>query len=183
MRFEVRRALTTTWTMAGVLAAGLAACGAARAAVLATAKGVTADYRLELDVGTPEKMYSKAEAAKMKASSGEIMVIGKMVGGMPGMSAGRSAAMPPMGAMRHLELHVYAKASGQAVRGADVHITVRNAAGGMAMTVPIAVMYGITEGEKDWHYGNNVDIPPGRYMVDVSVNGEKAQLTMAVPKG
>ena len=180
MRSGVRRAWTT-WMALGVLAAGPAAAGAARAATLATANGVTADYRLELDVGTPEKMYSRAEAAKMKLTTGEIMVSGKMAGGMAGMSAGSSGTMAPMGAMRHLELHVYDKASGKAVRGANVHITVRNAAGGMAMTVPIAVMYGIAEGEKDWHYGNNVDMPPGSYVVDVSANGEKARLTVTVP--
>ena len=179
MRSDLRRA----WTTAGVLAAGLAAGGAARAATLATAKGVTADYRLELNVGTPEKMYSKAEAEMMKLTAGEIMVGGTMAGGMPGMSAGSSATMAPMGAMRHLELHIYDKASGNAVRGASVHITVRNAAGGKSMTVPIAVMYGISEGKKDWHYGNDVDMPPGRYVVDVSANGEKAQLTVTVPKG
>jgi hypothetical protein len=171
------------WAAAGVLAAGLATGGAARAATLASAKGMTAHYKLELDVGGPEKMYSKAEAARMKPAAGEIMVSGAMADGMPGMPAPPSGGMAAMETTRHLELHVRDKASGKAVEGARVHITVRNAAGGEAMTVPVAVMYGIAEGETDWHYGNNVDMPPGRYVVNVSANGETAQFTVTVPKG
>jgi hypothetical protein len=42
-------------------------------------------------------------------------------------------------------------------------------------------MYAIKEGPSDTHYGNNVSWPAGSYRVSVTVNGEKAEFTVAVP--
>jgi uncharacterized protein involved in high-affinity Fe2+ transport len=42
-------------------------------------------------------------------------------------------------------------------------------------------MYGIKEGPADTHYGDNVSLPAGNYEVDIMVNGEKAQFTVAIP--
>jgi hypothetical protein len=192
-----------------LLAAGPFPLGwAAMMPVQATAE--SGSYRLELDIGDPEQMYSKADMARLKPTSGEIMVSGQMAGGaagvqgvsgtppsgggmqgMPGMSSsgGGMQGMPNMSsssagiqadpAMRHLELHVRSKATGKAVRNAKVSITVIDSAG-QQITIPIAVMYGISEGQEDWHYGNNVHLPPGPYGVQVSANQKTAHFDVTI---
>jgi hypothetical protein len=183
--------------------ASLLSAWAATTPVQATAEA--GNYRLELDIGDPEQMYSKADAARQKPTSGEIMVSGQMAGGTPspgggmkgmpgmappsgGMSGGMKGmpGMSPAGgdaqadpAMRHLELHVRSKSTGKAVRNAKVSITVTDPAG-QQITVPIAVMYGIAEGQEDWHYGNNVRLPPGQYGVQVSAEGKTAHFDVTI---
>jgi hypothetical protein len=97
---------------------------------------------------------------------------------MPNMSSS-SAGIQADPAMRHLELHVRLKATGKAVRNAKVSITVIDSAG-QQVTVPIAVMYGIPEGQEDWHYGNNIHLPPGRYGVQVSANLKAAHFDVTI---
>jgi hypothetical protein len=179
-------------TIALLAAAPLPSAWAATTPVQATTE--TGNYRLELDIGDPEQMYSKADAARQKSTSGEIMISGQMAGGMkgmPGMSpsgAGMQGmpGMAPSGggtqadpAMRHLELHVRSKSTGKAVRNAKVSITVTDPAG-QQITVPIAVMYGIAEGQEDWHYGNNVRLPPGQYGIQVSADGKTAHFDVTI---
>jgi hypothetical protein len=152
-----------------------------------TQRTETPHYRLELDVGRPEQMYSAAQAARMHPISGEVMVTGTMSGPMPGMSgtSGMSGGQGGMGAMpmdwRHLELHVIDKATGTAVEYAAVRITVTNTATGKRVDVPISQMYGVKEGFADWHYGNNVSMPAGSYTVACEVNGEQATFHVTIP--
>jgi hypothetical protein len=202
MRPTHRRACLTIALLA---AAPLPSAWAATTPVQAMAE--TGSYRLELDIGDPEQMYSKADATRQKPTSGEIMVSGQMAGGtpspgggmkgMPGMSppsggsppGGGMKGMPGMAptgadaqadpAMRHLELHVRSKSTGKAVRNAKVSITVTDPAG-PPITVPIAVMYGIAEGQEDWHYGNNVRLPPGQYGVQVTADGKTAHFEVTI---
>ena len=61
----------------------------------------------------------------------------------------------------------------------QVYITVIDSAG-QQITVPIAVMYGISEGQEDWHYGNNVHLPPGPYGVQVSANLKAAHFDVTI---
>jgi hypothetical protein len=100
---------------------------------------------------------------------------------MPGMSnmSSSSAGIQADPAMRHLELHVRSKATGKAVRNAKVSIIVTDSAG-KQITVAIAAMYGISEGQEDWHYGNNVRLLPGQYSVQVSANQKTAHFDVAI---
>jgi len=170
--------MTGRWIVSAMpIAAGFAALLAAAPAPAAPVKATmeTQHYRLELDIGANEKMYSKAEADKTKPPSGEIMVSGAMAG-MP-----MNQAMPDGIAPRHLEVHVVSKASGKTVRDAQVSISITDAAGTQITVVPIAAMYGIQEGPEDWHYGNNVMIAPGEYRVLVTANGEQASFEVTLP--
>ena len=125
-------------------------------------------------------MYGKADVARSKPTSGEIMVSGQMAGGMQGMPGMSSdGGMPADPAMRHLELHVRSKSTGKAVRNAKVSITVTDSAG-QQIIVPVAVMYGIAEGQEDWHYGNNVRLPAGQYGVQVSANKKTAHFDVTI---
>ena len=142
----------------------------------------TAHYRLELDLGHSEEMYSKADAKRLEPSGGEIMVGGKMVGGMGAMHGKTmNGASKPAPSVHHLELHVRSKTTGKAVRNAKVSISLTGPSLKQPIHVPIAVMYGIAEGTSDWHYGNNVMLAPGKYKVLVSANGERARFDLTVP--
>ncbi|HLJ59392.1 MAG TPA: hypothetical protein VKZ50_06655 [bacterium] len=144
-----------------------------------TQTGRTMHYRLTLQIGPMETMYSKADAAKMHPTAGEIMVGGAMV--MPGDAmAGQTSPMATD--TRHLEVHVTSLATGKVVTDAMCQITVTNEATKTSQTVPIAVMYGVKEGPADWHYGNNVSMASGTYTVKVVVNGEQALFHVTIPK-
>jgi len=134
----------------------------------------TARCRLELQIGPTEKMFTPAEVAAKHPTEGEVMVSGKMSMTTGGMSM-------EMGDTRHLEVHVYALADGKVVTNAHVAIALTDASSKKADEVAIAKMYGIKEGIPDTHYGNNVSLPPGTYSIAVTVNGEKAAFTVAIP--
>lgn len=142
-----------------------------------TQKSQTAHYRLVLQIGPEEKMYSKAEAAKLHPTSGEVMASGTM----GGMSMGGDQAGMAMDT-RHLEVHVFSRTTGHVITDAKCSITVTSTAAQKSMAMPVAAMYGVVEGPADWHYGNNVSMPPGAYTIAVVVNGEHATFHVTIPK-
>ena len=166
---------------ATVLAFGpLANGGLAMGPIQAIAE--TAHYKLELDIGDSTTMYSKADAQRLKPTSGEIMVSGEMTGNMPAMQGmASSGSMASASSEQHLELHVLSKATGKVVQGAKVTIVAYGPTATTPIVVPIAVMYGVVQGEADWHYGNNIQLAPGPYVVQVTANGEAAQFDITVP--
>jgi hypothetical protein len=141
----------------------------------------TQRYRLVLQIGPTETMYTAAEAKAKHPTSGEIMQSGKMTGGMPGMGHAM-ADMTPMPDLRHVELHVYARDTSKPVSDARVAITLMGA-DRKRRAVSIARMYGVEEGLGDVHYGNNMALPAGAYTVDATVNGEHARFCLTVPQG
>jgi hypothetical protein len=153
----------------------------------------TTHYRVVLQIGATEVMYTASEAKAKHPTSGEIMIGGRMVDGVTGMDqdAGMAAGMgmepsKPAPAktspdLRHLELHVYSRATGKMVPEAHVTIAVIGA-DKKSRTVPIARMYGIDEGPDDLHYGNNFSLPTGSYVIDAAVNGERARFSVTVPQ-
>jgi hypothetical protein len=148
-----------------------------RADDLAKLESNTQHYRLVLQIGSAETMYSEAEAKAKHPKSGEVMLSGKMAGidhAMPGMM--------PMAGLRHVELHAYSLNTGNVVT--DARVTIALTGGDKKRhSVPIARMYGVTEGLDDLHYGSNVMLSPGDYAVDATVNGEAAHFSVAVPAG
>ncbi len=158
----MRRALLASCLSA--LAA--AACGASGAAAMtgscSSGKIVkTPSYVFALSIGPNETMYTPAQVKAKHPTSGEVMLAGKMVGGMAGMEMGG-------GTQRHLEVHICTPA-GKVVTGAHPAITVNGA------MVPVAVMQGVDEGAADLHYGNNVNLEAGQKVtVVVTLAGQKA---------
>jgi hypothetical protein len=128
----------------------------------------TAHYRITLDIGPRSTMLRPDQAAK--ATKGEVMVA------MPGMP------MPTMtladqgrSVNRHLEVGVYDKATGALLGSPMPTITVTDPATGKARTLQgIVGMYDIKKGERDLHFGNNIHLANGTYLVTVSVGGEQA---------
>jgi hypothetical protein len=160
--------------MARAALVGLAALALAAPALGAsvTRTATTASYKLVLDVGPVETMYTQAEVQAKHPKTGEVMVGGGM--GMAGMSMGSGN--------RHLEVHVYSRATGKVLAKApsSIRLTDESAMGSMAMPVKVGVvaMEGVGEGRSDLHYGDNVHLTVGHtYKVVVTVGGEKATFT------
>jgi hypothetical protein len=143
----------------------------------------TAHYRMVLQIGATEVMYTASEAKAKHPTSGEIMIGGRMVDGITGVGAEASkpASAKTSPDLRHLELHVYSRATGKMVPEAHVTIGVIGA-DKKSRAVPIARMYGIDEGPDDLHYGNNFALPAGTYVIDAAVNGERARFSVTVPQ-
>lgn len=153
----------------------------------------TTHYRMVLQIGATEVMYTASEAKAKHPTSGEIMIGGRMADGMTGinqdadmpagmgMEAAKPAPTKTSPDLRHLELHVYSRATGKMVPEAHVTIAVIGA-DKKSRAVPIARMYGIDEGPDDLHYGNNFAMPIGSYVIDAAVNGERARFSVTVPQ-
>lgn len=151
------------------LAALPAAANAARPADMGMGMGTVTStlnagpYRLTLDIGPMQKMYTRAQYKRLHPKKGEIMLRGSMSMGTMGMGG---MHVP----VRHLELHVMDRASRRVVSDAMVSITWQPIVkmGQMPIKpqqVPIAVMEGIGMGMSDIHYGNNVSMAAGKYHV------------------
>lgn len=135
-------------------------------------------YNLSLEIGPVQPMYSPQQVQALHPKRGEIMFSGQMVmpPGMEGMTNMDAASFPPN--WRHLEVHVYDKKTGDVVRNLEPVITV-TASGGQSQPVPIVTMQGIADGPKDFHYGNNVVMPPASYVVDVQVGDQRASFDVS----
>lgn len=131
-----------------------------------TSLAATQNYRFQLHIGMPEKMYTAAQVKKMHPKSGEMMISGDMT--MAGMSMGSASAT------RHLEVQICSKKTGAVITNAHPTITVK---GSMGMTTHVspATMRGVNAGIDDTHYGNNVRMPMGQaFTIKVALNGEIA---------
>lgn len=131
---------------------------------------LTASYRVTLEVGPLETMYTQAQVNAKHPKSGEVM-LGDSMSGMDGMKM--------VAGNRHLEIHVASRATGKVLAQPPSSLTLTDM-NGMMMTEKISPveMEGIGEGTADLHYGNNVKLTAGHvYKVDVTVKGEKASFT------
>ena len=158
--------------MAGILAL-LAAPAFAASGVNITQTKLTASYKLTLDVGPVETMYTQAQVNAKHPKTGEVMLGGSMSG------MGGSMGMTMAAGNRHLEIHVASRATGKVLAQPPSAITLTDTSGmGMPSRVAPVAMEGIGEGMADLHYGNNVKLTAGHvYKVVVTVKGEKASFT------
>ncbi|HET9050402.1 MAG TPA: hypothetical protein VFO60_01790 [Candidatus Dormibacteraeota bacterium] len=131
---------------------------------LATA--TTATYKMVLDVGEPEQMYSSADVSANHPTTGEVML-----GGVMSMATGPNA--------RHVEVHICKASTGEVVVSANPTITLTDTAAAGSTPAPLEVseMQGVTSGQNDYHYGNNAVLAIGHaYTVTVTLNGETATM-------
>jgi hypothetical protein len=136
---------------------------------------IVGDYKIELHVLPAEPFFTAEEAAAHHATEGMLIM-------------GGAVPLPPDADPRpnhHLVVHVYDAKTGKALTGANVAMKFRNLddkgnLSGNPVTVPVVIMQAIGKGAESTHYGNNVIMPAGSYVVTVSVNGKKAGFTVAV---
>jgi len=168
-------ALLAVALMAGSTAAGatgVAARSQATTLGTVTIPVIAGGYRITLMIGPREAMYTQAEARRTHPKTGEIMLRGSMM--MGGMGMGM--AMPN----RHLEVHVLDRRTMRPASNPMVSITYQALSPMMMrpVSVPVAVMVGLSMDMSDIHYGNNVSMAGGTYRVSVHVN--RAYATYAV---
>ena len=144
-----------------------------------TEVGTTGSFNLSLEVGPLQPMYTPAQVSAQHPRAGEVMFSGQMVM-PPGMAGMESMAGMTAPGWYHLEVHYYDKTSGYPVRGLEPVITVTSASTGQAQTVPIVTMQGINEGARDFHYGNNIQLPHGQYHVTTTASGQTGAFDIAV---
>jgi len=178
------RTLSIPLAIAGILATTVLA-SAEESEVRQEAE--TPHYHLVLLIGPNETVYTAAQARLERPSAGEIMLGGRVSGGIADImpEAGgpaRGATVRSSPDLHHLELHVYSRATGRAVPEAHVTIAVTDGQR-KRRSMPIARMYGVDEGPEDLHYGNNVILPPGAYTIETAINGEHARFAVKVPEG
>ncbi len=158
----------------GWMGSGAAHAGKNAAGGVVTKTMPAGPYKLTIDIGPLEQMYTMAQMKKTHPMTGEIMVSGTMT--MSGMG------MNGMKPNHHLELHIYNGTTGKTITKAMVMITVHDTMGKLVERVPIATMYGIKEGMTDFHFGNNVALKAGNYQVVTQVNKMTATFKVTVGK-
>jgi hypothetical protein len=122
-------------------------------------------YRVELHVLPAEPFFSKADVAAKNVKEGM-----EIEGGAAPVAP--DADSHPN---HHLVVHVFDSKTGQAATDATVTMSFASLKlGGAPSDVPVVIMQAVGRGPASTHYGNNVTMPPGRYSVTVTVNGQKA---------
>jgi hypothetical protein len=136
-----------------------------------TKVGSTGSWNLSLEVGPLQPMYTTQQQQTQHPKVGEVMFTGQMVmpPGMAGMQSMTGVSAPNW---YHMEVHYYDKTSGFPVKGLDPVVTITSAATGQSQTLPIVTMQGLNEGARDFHYGNNIELPKGLYHVTTVANGQ-----------
>jgi hypothetical protein len=132
----------------------------------------TSTYNMVAEIGPLQAMYTPSQVASEHPRTGEIMFSGTMT-----MPSGTSSPAPDW---RHLEVHIFDKKTGDAIKTVTPQISVTNEATGATQQVPIVEMQGIVEGPNDIHFGNNIELPAGAYKVTAVVGGETASFEFNV---
>jgi hypothetical protein len=129
--------------------------------------------RIELHVLAAEPFFTKQQVTANKITEGMLIVRGEK-------PLAQDAATHPN---HHLVVHVFDAKTGKAITNANVKmiyqaVSDKGEASGNATPVPVVVMQAIGKGAESTHYGNNVVMPNGSYVVTVVVNNNKIDFTI-----
>ena len=120
-------------------------------------------YLVIVNVLPGEEMFTDDEKMSMHPTEGELILDG------PGNDIGEH--------VRHVEAHVYDRATGAVVANVVPTITVTNRTTGEVLDVEPTLMQDLNIGEIDRHYGNNVMImPDSDLQVHVTVGDEEVSV-------
>ena len=116
----------------------------------------TPNYTLVLGIGPAETMVSPMDA--MHGMAGEVAVTGRSM----------THTDQGMAANHHLEVQITQAATGSVVMDVTPTIRITDKLSGTSRDLPqVMGMYGSTMGPSDFHYGQNVFLPDGTYVVTV----------------
>lgn len=131
--------------------------------------------KIELHAMSAEPFYTKKEMDEKKVTEG-MLIIG---GAQP--VALDSKSRPD----HHLVIHVYDSKTSTVIKNAKVKMSYHymGDSGNLSakpIQVPVVIMEAIGKGGSSTHYGNNVVMKDGNYMVTVFVNGTKVEFRTAL---
>jgi hypothetical protein len=165
-RDDIMMKKSALFVLTSIFALGLGVLNAKAVQIMKTA---TVDgLRLELHAVKAEPFYT-VEQVKANPKLQGMLIIG---GAKP--LAPDAKTHPNC----HLIVHVFNAKTGKPLSKAKVSMTyqaeAQGKAVGVATKVPVVVMQVIGKGPISTHYGNNVVLPDGTYVVTVVANGKKA---------
>jgi len=121
---------------------------------------VSQHYVVVVNVLPSEHMMTMSDMQMQHPTEGELIIDGK--------------GYPQGTEIRHVEAHVYDRATGSVVTRVVPTITLINRTTGEIVNVPPTLMQDVIIGALDLHYGNNVPVAGNSDVsVHVSVNGEE----------
>jgi len=124
--------------------------------------------KIQLHVSPAEQFFTKDQVSAGKAKNGMVVIRG-------------AKPLPPDAETKpnlHLVVHVSDSLTTRPISNAKVRMRFRSLdeksmQTGTPVDVPIVEMQAIGKGEESTHYGNNVVMQNGPYLIDVEVNGSK----------
>ncbi len=127
-----------------------------------------------LHVPRAEKIFTPAEAARVRPGKGEVIIRGSL----PAQARAGGAAQT------HVSVHILDRASGRAVwRPYPLRVTLA-LAGGRPRPVAVALMQGVGKSVCDRHYGTNLKLESGRkYRLTAMLGGESVAFTFRASAG
>lgn len=134
----------------------------------------TDHYRFTLRLGLVEMMMSEDEAKEMNAKAGELMVGPSMSGMMTEMDQRGNKLN------HHLDIEVQDAKSGEVLKGRNLKISVTKEGSKDAQNVRAMPMYDMQQGERDYHYGDNVYLPAGQYTVRVALGDDSVEFLLTL---
>jgi hypothetical protein len=128
----------------------------------------TDHYLIVLDILAPEDMFMPAEVASQHPGAGELVVDGK--------------ATPTVGVnLRHMEVHIYDRTTGDVVTGQHPTLTLTDHTAGSRASLDATEMRDLIIGEIDDHYGSNSSVAVGHdFTIRVAINGDAADFSGVV---
>jgi hypothetical protein len=126
-----------------------------------TRLATTQSYLVVANVLPGEPMFTRAESDASHPTEGELIIAG------PGHALGVN--------VRHVEAHIYDRATGLPL--ADLHptIVIENRTTGERIEVSPTLMQDVNIGALDVHYGNNVSVPGDSDLrLTISIGDEEA---------
>lgn len=132
----------------------------------------TPHHKFVLEIGPVVAMLTPREA--LKAQRGELML---------SLNVRLDEEAPPMMAVaddgqpvnHQLDVRIYDRITGDVILEPVPRITICNeATGEVRRLAPVVAMQDLRLGPRDYHFGNNVYLPDGRYTVTVVLGDETA---------
>jgi hypothetical protein len=139
------------------------------------------NLRIELHALPPEPLFTKDQVSEGNVKEGMLILGGERPLGLDA----------PTRPNLHLALHIFDVKTERAIEDARIKMSFQalDSKGnlfGAPVEVPIVVMQavakdtsnGARKGAKTLHYGNNVSLPDGPYVISLSVNDKKLRFTV-----
>jgi len=129
---------------------------------------IVGGMRIELNILPAEPFFTADEVRTQKVQGGMLIISG----------AEPLSLDAKIRSNRHLVVHIFDAKTGKAITAAKVTMNfqpldAKGKPSGNSVEVPVVIMQVVGKGLESTHYGNNVVMPAGSYLVTVVADGKK----------